>query len=322
MGGLGGWVRCWHVGRRGALMWELWECGGEARLRAGGNEWGAVRGGLSEGVVVLRSQGWVGCERCGCWCGGVLSGVGRGVKRVGVERLGSGVDGGGGGWDSGEGGNAGDGLREEAGGAGGGGRGRGRGGGVRGGQGGGGIVASGGVVGEGCGERWRLSACGVVEWARGAVCGLVEGASLGGGSGRGVGMGDMGSLGAGEGEGGWVAGGVASEVAGKLFKGFVDHGLEAIRLVTHGLEECEFKALDGMVVKEIEDGLLEEMKVSHFGKEVMILEWILRFHTCLTDILGFLEKFGWWFEQDIDGESEDDNEKKLVMMNEEGWMIK
>ncbi|GJZ69012.1 hypothetical protein Tco_0632562 [Tanacetum coccineum] len=46
-----------------------------------------------------------------------------------------------------------------------------------------------------------------------------------------------------------------------------------------------------MVVKEIEDGLLEEM-----------------------------EKFGWWFEQDIDGENDDDNEKKLVMLNEEGWM--
>ncbi|GJR85140.1 putative reverse transcriptase domain-containing protein [Tanacetum coccineum] len=46
-----------------------------------------------------------------------------------------------------------------------------------------------------------------------------------------------------------------------------------------------------MVVKEIEYGLLEEM-----------------------------EKFGWWFEQDIDGENEDDNEKKLVMVNEEGWM--
>nr|GEW90235.1 hypothetical protein [Tanacetum cinerariifolium] len=49
---------------------------------------------------------------------------------------------------------------------------------------------------------------------------------------------------------------------------------------------------------------------------------VLRFHACLTDILGFLENFGWWFEQDIDGESEDDNEKKLVMVNEEGWMIK
>ncbi|GJZ19674.1 hypothetical protein Tco_0556264 [Tanacetum coccineum] len=32
------------------------------------------------------------------------------------------------------------------------------------------------------------------------------------------------------------------------------------------------------------------------------------------------EKFGWWFEQDIDGENEDGNEKKLVMVNEEGWM--
>ncbi|GJW67959.1 hypothetical protein Tco_0122383 [Tanacetum coccineum] len=29
---------------------------------------------------------------------------------------------------------------------------------------------------------------------------------------------------------------------------------------------------------------------------------VLRFHTCLTDILGFIEKLGWWFEQDIDVE--------------------
>ncbi|GKC63110.1 hypothetical protein Tco_1095708 [Tanacetum coccineum] len=50
--------------------------------------------------------------------------------------------------------------------------------------------------------------------------------------------------------------------------------------------------LDG--VEEIKNGLLEEMKVSHFGKE--------------------------WFEQDIGGESEDDKEKKLVMVNEEEWM--
>ncbi|GJV45538.1 hypothetical protein Tco_1430074 [Tanacetum coccineum] len=47
---------------------------------------------------------------------------------------------------------------------------------------------------------------------------------------------------------------------------------------------------------------------------------VLCFHTCLIDILGFLEKFGWWFEQDIGGESEDDREKKLVMVSEEGWM--
>ncbi|GJX46602.1 hypothetical protein Tco_0271792 [Tanacetum coccineum] len=44
-----------------------------------------------------------------------------------------------------------------------------------------------------------------------------------------------------------------------------------------------------MVVKEIEDELLEEM-----------------------------EKFGWWFEQDIDGENKDHNENKLVMVNKEG----
>ncbi|GJS15617.1 hypothetical protein Tco_0410089 [Tanacetum coccineum] len=47
---------------------------------------------------------------------------------------------------------------------------------------------------------------------------------------------------------------------------------------------------------------------------------VLRFHTCLTNILSILEKFGWWLEQDIDGKSEDDNEKKLVMVNKEGWM--
>nr|GEV22539.1 reverse transcriptase domain-containing protein [Tanacetum cinerariifolium] len=56
----------------------------------------------------------------------------------------------------------------------------------------------------------------------------------------------------------------------------------------------EMTSLQRMVVKEIEDGLLEEMELSHFRKE--------------------------WFEQDIDGESKDDNEEKLVMVNEEGWM--
>ncbi|GJW79440.1 hypothetical protein Tco_0143415 [Tanacetum coccineum] len=77
---------------------------------------------------------------------------------------------------------------------------------------------------------------------------------------------------------------------------------ELIVMVVKVLHELDCR----MVVKEIEDGLLEEMEVSHFRKEVMILEW--------------KEKFGWWFEQDIDGESEDDNKKKLVMVNEEGWM--
>ncbi|GJZ94050.1 hypothetical protein Tco_0666253 [Tanacetum coccineum] len=30
----------------------------------------------------------------------------------------------------------------------------------------------------------------------------------------------------------------------------------------------------------------------------------LRFHTCLTDILGFLKNLEWWFKQDIDKEEE------------------
>ncbi|GKE43005.1 hypothetical protein Tco_1470289 [Tanacetum coccineum] len=35
---------------------------------------------------------------------------------------------------------------------------------------------------------------------------------------------------------------------------------------------------------------------------------VLHFHTCLTDILGFLEKLEWWFEQDIDDEGEENEE--------------
>ncbi|GJT76589.1 hypothetical protein Tco_1043314 [Tanacetum coccineum] len=61
-----------------------------------------------------------------------------------------------------------------------------------------------------------------------------------------------------------------------------------------------------MVVKEIVSRLLEEEEVSHFRNEVMILAWgmFCVFHTCLTDILGFLKKLEWWFEQDIDKEEE------------------
>ncbi|GJT72933.1 hypothetical protein Tco_1032219 [Tanacetum coccineum] len=35
---------------------------------------------------------------------------------------------------------------------------------------------------------------------------------------------------------------------------------------------------------------------------------VLRFHTCLIDILGFLEKLEWCFEQDIDDKEEEDEE--------------
>ncbi|GJZ59875.1 hypothetical protein Tco_0615691 [Tanacetum coccineum] len=115
-----------------------------------------------------------------------------------------------------------------------------------------------------------------------------------------------------------------------------------MRLVTHDLEECEFKNICN------NDKSLSEIQLEHEKEDELVVvvvkvvhecrHWmgnggesfweggddfgmdVLRFHTCLTDLLGFLEKFGWWFEQDIGGESEEDKEKKLVMVNEEGWM--
>nr|GEX84782.1 hypothetical protein [Tanacetum cinerariifolium] len=35
---------------------------------------------------------------------------------------------------------------------------------------------------------------------------------------------------------------------------------------------------------------------------------VLHFHTCLTNILGFLEKLEWWFEQGIDDKGEENEE--------------
>nr|GEV48237.1 hypothetical protein [Tanacetum cinerariifolium] len=43
---------------------------------------------------------------------------------------------------------------------------------------------------------------------------------------------------------------------------------------------------------------------------------VLRFHTCLIDILGFLEKLEWWFKQDIDKEEERFEEMKMVVKYE------
>nr|GEV79195.1 zinc finger, CCHC-type [Tanacetum cinerariifolium] len=64
-------------------------------------------------------------------------------------------------------------------------------------------------------------------------------------------------------------------------------GLSSREMVDFVPESLPNNPLDYMmVVKEIEDVLVEEMEVSHCGKE---------------------------FEQDIDGENEDDNENKLVM---------
>ncbi|GJZ63271.1 hypothetical protein Tco_0619692 [Tanacetum coccineum] len=62
-----------------------------------------------------------------------------------------------------------------------------------------------------------------------------------------------------------------------------------------------------MVVKEIVSRLLEEVEVTLFWEEGDDFGVdVLRFHTCLTDILGFLEKLEWWFEQDIDDEEENE----------------
>nr|GEU67452.1 hypothetical protein [Tanacetum cinerariifolium] len=58
---------------------------------------------------------------------------------------------------------------------------------------------------------------------------------------------------------------------------------ELVVVVVKVVHELDFR----MVVKEIEEELLQEIE------------------------------FGWWYKQDVDGESEDGNEKKLVMMNEE-----
>nr|GEV47959.1 hypothetical protein [Tanacetum cinerariifolium] len=67
---------------------------------------------------------------------------------------------------------------------------------------------------------------------------------------------------------------------------------ELVMVVVKMVHECRHWIVDyKMVVKEIEDVLLEE-----------------------------IGKFGWWFEQEIDGENEDDNENKLVVVNEEGWI--
>nr|GEY72473.1 hypothetical protein [Tanacetum cinerariifolium] len=106
-------------------------------------------------------------------------------------------------------------------------------------------------------------------------------------------------------------------------------------LVTHDLERYEFKKTCNndkslseiqlehekedefiMVVKGLYDGGEGDCKYTLGGSRGESF-WeegydfgvdVLRFHTCLTDILGFLEKLEWWFEQDIDDGGEEDEE--------------
>ncbi|GKC21209.1 hypothetical protein Tco_1023359 [Tanacetum coccineum] len=101
-----------------------------------------------------------------------------------------------------------------------------------------------------------------------------------------------------------------------------------VRLVKHGLEKFGFKSIDNND-KSLSESQLDHEMVDRFVEVVVkvVLEcrhgtgycvcqecggdscWkeddgfgldVLRFHTCLTDFLGFLETLGWWFEQDID----------------------
>nr|GEY22298.1 hypothetical protein [Tanacetum cinerariifolium] len=95
-------------------------------------------------------------------------------------------------------------------------------------------------------------------------------------------------------------------------------------LVTHDLEGHEFEKTCN------NDKILSEIQLEHEKEDEFVMVvmktlggsegksfWeegddfsvdVLRFHTCLTDIIGFLEKLEWWFEQDIDDEEEEDEE--------------
>ncbi|GJZ86822.1 hypothetical protein Tco_0658432 [Tanacetum coccineum] len=114
-----------------------------------------------------------------------------------------------------------------------------------------------------------------------------------------------------------------------------------VRLVKHGLEEFGFEII-GDNDKSLSESQLDHEMVDRFVVVVVkvVLEcrhwkgycvyqecrgdscWkeddgfgvdVLRFRTCLTDILGFLEKLGWWFEQDIDVKEGRLKEMKMVV---------
>nr|GEY32295.1 hypothetical protein [Tanacetum cinerariifolium] len=92
-------------------------------------------------------------------------------------------------------------------------------------------------------------------------------------------------------------------------------------MVTHDLEGHEFEAWYGLSKIQLEHVKKDKfvvvvVKVVHERSEgeSFLKEGddfrvdVLRFHTCLIDILGFLEKLEWWFEQDIDDDEEEDEE--------------
>ncbi|GJZ23664.1 hypothetical protein Tco_0561123 [Tanacetum coccineum] len=94
-----------------------------------------------------------------------------------------------------------------------------------------------------------------------------------------------------------------------------------MRLVKHGLEECEFENTCN------NDKNLSEIQLEHEREDELVVVVVKVVHELdyrmvvkeIEDVLlEEMEKFGWWFEKYIDGENEDDNENKLVMVNEEG----
>nr|GEV66272.1 ribonuclease H-like domain-containing protein [Tanacetum cinerariifolium] len=95
-----------------------------------------------------------------------------------------------------------------------------------------------------------------------------------------------------------------------------------VRLVKHGLEECEFERIYN------NDKSLSESQLEHEREDELVMVIVKVVHELdyrmvvkeIEDVLlEEMEKFRWWFEQDIDGENEDDNEIRLMMVNEEEW---
>nr|GEU65058.1 hypothetical protein [Tanacetum cinerariifolium] len=84
-----------------------------------------------------------------------------------------------------------------------------------------------------------------------------------------------------------------------------------MRLVTHDLEECEFKNICN------NDKILNEIRLEHEKEDELVVVVVKVVHELdcrmvVKEIEDGLLKEIEWFEQDIGGESEDDKEKKWV----------
>ncbi|GJQ89499.1 hypothetical protein Tco_0000638 [Tanacetum coccineum] len=86
-----------------------------------------------------------------------------------------------------------------------------------------------------------------------------------------------------------------------------------MRLVKHGLEECEFENTYN------NDKNLSEIQLEHEREDELVMVVVKVVHEYYRMVVKEIED-GLLKEIEIDGENEDDNENKLVMVNEEGWM--